>query len=87
VHSLGSPQQAFAIRIFADLDKDLPDGTLDALRSASDFAVLEGFGAMRLLGCRRVFAAVATLDLVDYLADVSLEIDTVVFQGLVGGHE
>ena len=65
VHSLGSPQQAFAIRVFADLDEDLPDGTFYALLSASDFAIFDGFRAERLLGSRRAFAAVATLDLID----------------------
>jgi hypothetical protein len=87
VHSPGSPQQAFAIRVFADLDEDLPNGTFYALLGAPDFAIFDGFGAGRLLGALHLFAAVTTLDLLDYLADVSLEIETVVFQGLVGGHE
>src|SRR5665811_1335772 len=86
MHSLRGPQQAFAVRVLADLGQGLADGAFDALGGGSGFAALARRRADGLIGAGVGHVVVATLDLLDYLADVRLEIEPVSFDGLVGGH-
>ncbi len=80
MHALRSAQQAFALRILADLDEDLADGPLDAAGLATPLP------GRRLLGGRAAVLFLAALYLVDHLADVRLEVELLAFERLVGRH-